>query len=134
MKVNTPEKAYRCNQTIGINRFFTEEEEGEIMKWIADNKENYIRVSTKSIIAYSREIKNSFKGNSIKVKLNWCYRFLKRRGFSIRIVSHIGQSFPKPNTELKANFIKDIINKRKALNIPYDKNSRLINMDETPQI
>ena len=42
------------------------------MKWIADNRENYINVSTKSIIAYAGEIKNSFKDKSIKVKLNWC--------------------------------------------------------------
>ena len=116
MKVNTPEKAYRCNRTRGINRFLTEEE-GEIMKWIADNRDNHISVSTKSIKAYAGEIKNSFKDKYIKVKLNWCYRFLKIRGFSFLRVSHFGQNIPNDNTELKANFIKDIINKRKALNI-----------------
>lgn len=66
MKVNSPERAYKCNRAIAINRIFTEE--AEIMKSIADNRDNYISALTKIIIAYSGEIKTVLKINLLKLK------------------------------------------------------------------
>ena len=62
----------------------------------------------------------------------WCYQFIKRNGFSIRRVSHIGQSIPEYMNTLKDSFVKEVILKRKKMNIPYDDDYTIINMDETP--
>ena len=62
----------------------------------------------------------------------WCYRFIKRNGFSIRRVSHFGQSIPEDKNTLKDSFVKEVILKRKKMNISYDDDYTIINMDETP--
>ena len=62
----------------------------------------------------------------------WCYRFIKRNGFSIHRVSHIEQSIPEDMNTLKDSFVKEVILKRKKMNIPYDDDYTIINMDETP--
>jgi hypothetical protein len=65
-------------------------------------------------------------------KLRWAYRFLKRNGFSIRRITHLGQIIPTDNNDIKTKFIADIIKARKDLDISFNDNSRIINMDETP--
>ena len=69
MKVNNPQNSYRCNRILGINRVFSEEE-ADIFNWIANQREKYISVSTRSIIAYAGEIKNDFKEKKLNDKLN----------------------------------------------------------------
>ena len=63
--------------------------------------------------------------------MNWCYRFLKRHGFSIRRVSHIGQNIPSNMQDMKQAFINEVIMKKK-LYIPPEEIYILVNMDETP--
>lgn len=62
----------------------------------------------------------------------WCYSFLKRQGFSIRRVSHIGQTIPENMNKLKASFSDNVIQMKKKINIPFDETYSLVNMDETP--
>lgn len=62
----------------------------------------------------------------------WCYRFIRRHGFSICRISHKGQTIPESFDKLQNSFIEEVIMKKKNLNIPYDDNCTIINMDETP--
>ena len=62
----------------------------------------------------------------------WCYRFIKRNGFSIRRVSHIGQTKSEDMNTLKDSFYKRSNIKKEKMNIPYDDDYTIINMDETP--
>ena len=88
-------------------------------------------ISTKSLVCFACTIKPEFKQKPINQQLNWDYRFLKRREFSIRRISHIGRKMPKEKNELKEKFISETIEKRKNLSILYDESFKLINMDET---
>ena len=123
---------YRCDRKLGIKRNFTEEEEYLIKNWIIDCRKKYAPVSTKSLVCYAGSLNEDFKAKNLKVKLRWAYRYLKRNGFSIRRISHQGQFIPREHSVIKKKFINDIINRRKEINIEYDDNSRIINMDETP--
>lgn len=66
----------------------------------------------------------------MNTKLQWTYRFLKRYGFSIRRITHKGQSLPENKDSIKKIFIEDIISKRKELGILPDEDYRILNMDE----
>ena len=66
------------------------------------------------------------------MKLRWAYSFLKRHVFTIRRISHQGQTIPKENKDVKAKFINKVIKILKNLNIQCDDNARIINMEETP--
>ena len=57
--------------------------------------------------------------------------FFKRYGFSIRRISHIGQMIPEDKNLKKMNFINEVTQKRKELEIDINEDYRLINMDET---
>ena len=78
-------------------------------------------------------LNEKFKEKQNKTKLRWAYRYLRRNGFSIRRISHLGQFVPRDNNNIKSKFIADIIKARKELNIPYNEDCRIINMDETPR-
>ena len=131
LKVENKENSFRCNRTIGLHTFFTESEEIEIIKWIAEMRSKGYAVSTKSLICFAGKINPKFKEKKLHQQLNWAYRFLKRKGFSIRRVSHIGQKVPKERNIIKSKFITEIINLRKDMSILYEDNFRILNMDET---
>ena len=66
------------------------------------------------------------------MKLRWAYRFLKRKGLSIRRISHHRQFIPREHSDIKTKFIKKVVEERKKLNIVYNEDYRINNMDETP--
>ena len=90
LDVKNKDKQYRCKRTKVLNTIFTEEEELIIKNWIVSCRKNYAPASTKSLICYAGNIKDKFKDKDLNLKLQWAYRFLKRYGFSIRRISHIG--------------------------------------------
>ena len=110
----------------------TESQENDICNFIKENREKKKATGTKSVICNAGKINPKFEEKSLKTKLMWCYQFIKRNGFSIRRVSHIGQSIPEYMNTLKDSFVKEVILKRKKMNIPYDDDYTIINMDETP--
>ena len=58
-------------------------------------------LSRKSVISYPSKIKEDFFNKTLKTKLQWIYRFLKRYDFSIRQVSHKGQSISDCKDNIK---------------------------------
>ncbi len=46
---------------------------------------------------FTGTLNETFKVKQNKTKLRWAYRFLKPNGFSIRSISHLGQSLPRDN-------------------------------------
>jgi len=125
LDVKNKNKQYRCKRTKGLNTIFTEEEL-IIKNWIVSCRKNYAPVSTKSLICYAGNIKEKFKDKDLNLKLQWAYRFLKRYGFSIRRISHIGQFIPREQNDIKTNFIEEIIKARKELDIGYLDNERVL--------
>ena len=130
--VKNNKNKYRCEKKSGIKRNFSDEEENLISEWISKNRAKKIPVSTKSLINYAGSLNQKFSDKPINIKLRWAYRFLKRNGFSIRRVSHIGQPIPKGKENIKNKFIQDLILKRNLTNIEADEDFKVINMDETP--
>ena len=63
--------------------------------------------------------------------MEWCYKFLKRAGFSIRKSIHDDQALKENIFELFDRFIFNVIKFRKDKQIIEDLN-RIGNVDETP--
>ena len=108
LKVKNKDIKYRCNKTTGFIKVFTDEEEDLIYQLIIAQREKLLPVSNKSLISYAGSIKKEFSEKVINTQLQWAYRFLHRFGFSIRRISHKGQSLPE-----QRDFIEDIIKKEK---------------------
>ena len=128
--VKYKDKNYRINRGGEIKRNMTEIQENDIYNFIKENREKKKAIGAKSVICYAGKINPKFEEKSLKTKLMWCYRFIKRNGFSICRISHIGQSIPEDMNTLKDSFVKEVIVKRKKMNIPYDDDYTIINMDE----
>ncbi len=120
---------YRKKRKFKVIRNFTEKEEECIISFIFDARDKNKPVSTRSVISYADTIKYKFSKKSVKTKLRWCYRFIKRHGFSIRRITHVGQSIPE---NIKNSFINEVIKLKKELNILYDESYTIVKMDETP--
>jgi len=104
--VKNKDKKYLTNRGREIKRTMTESYENDICNFIKENREKKKAIGAKSVIFYAGKINPKFKEKSLKIKLMWCYRFIKRNGFSIRRVSHIGQSIPEDKNTLKDSFYK----------------------------
>ena len=63
--------------------------------------------------------------------MEWCYKFLKRAGLSIRKSTHVGQALKENTFELFVRFIYNAIKFRIDMQIIEDLN-RIWNADETP--
>ena len=77
-------------------------------------------------------IKRIISNKNIESKVAWVYRFLKRNGYSIRRVTHKGQNIPENVELLKKEFLNQVAQKRKELNMNFNDTWLIINMDETP--
>ena len=75
----------------GENRPETELIEPELTHWILYLRDLGIAFTTHEIIFKAIELMPSLKSKSYKTLCKWCERFLKRKGFSYRIPTHIGQ-------------------------------------------
>ncbi len=64
------------------------------MEWMTERRHN-LPVSTKSLIGYVSTINTNFANKSVSAKMKWAYKFIKRNGFSIRRISHIGKKSQK---------------------------------------
>lgn len=64
----------------------------KICKWINNLRNNKISVSAKSVILKTYEIKETSRNKSLKTKIAWVYRFLKRNDYSIRRITYKGQN------------------------------------------
>ena len=130
--VNKKDNRFRKNRIGGIHKNFSDIQENEICNFIANARKNNLAVSTKSVICFASKINIEFSNKKTLTKLKWCYRFLKRNGFSIRRVSHQGQKIPNNMIQLKEEFINQVIANKKKMDILYDEADKIINMDETP--
>ena len=130
---NIPNKdiRYRACKSSGLIKDFSDEEEEKIFIWIKEKRDNKYPVSAKSILAFASSLNNSFSYKKLDAQMRWVYRFIKRYGLSIRRISHIGQIIPEDKNLKKMNFIYEVIQKRKELEIDINEDYRLINMDET---
>ena len=78
------------------------------------------------------ELVPEMKLRPISCLYQWCYRFLRRSGYSIRIPSHIGQPLPSNIKELIFQFLKETSRKKSYLESIGGDLDSIGNMDETP--
>ena len=83
LEIKNKETRFRCNRTTGLKTFFSEDEEIILKNWIISCRKKFAPVSSKSLVCYAGNLNSAFKEKSLKVKLRWSYRFLRRHGFSI---------------------------------------------------
>ena len=111
-------KKIQNKETIGrvwLLEILAEEEEDCIISFIIDAKDKKKPLSTSSVINYADTIKYEYTKKSIKTKLRWCYRFIKRYGFSIHRISQVGQAIPENMKDIKTSFIKEVIKLKRNL-------------------
>ena len=111
--VSNKDKKFRSNRNTSYNTYFSPEEESKIYNWIIECRNGLKPVSTKSVISFAGNIKNEFYNKTMNTKLQWTYRFLKRYGFSIRRITHKGQSLPENKDSIKKNLLKILFQKGK---------------------
>ena len=70
-------------------------------------------------------INNSYKDNML-----WFYKFLKRNGFCIRKITHLGRELKKDAHDQTLAFFNRLFNIRRKFNIS-DNINQIGNMDET---
>ena len=122
---------FRINKSSGIVKIFTDLEEDMILELLSERRRNNLTVSTKSLISYASSLKDNFSNNNLAAKLKQAYRFIKRKGLSIRRFSHLGQRILEDKNIIVNKFRENVINKRRELNIEEDEDYRVINLDET---
>ena len=124
------------NYRVSYNKIFIGNfnlfEEMQICEWINNLRNNKKTVSAKSVILKACEIKKEFANKTMKSKVAWVYRFLKRNGYSIRKVTHKGQNIPENSELLKKEFLSEVAEKRKNLDMNFEDTYLIINMYETP--
>lgn len=69
--------------------------EVEVKEWITSHRQNGISVSTKMIINEAKRIAVEKGIQDFTGSPSWCYRFMKRSGFSMRTKTRIAQKMPK---------------------------------------
>ena len=77
----------------GNKSSITFEKEEKLIAWINFNRKLGKSITTSIIIIKICELVPEIKLRSISCLYQWCYRFLRRSGYSIRIPSHIGQPY-----------------------------------------
>lgn len=130
LAVKNKNKKFRFNKTKGIITNLSKEEEEKIMSWIIEKRENKKAISTKSLLAYACSLNKNLALKNFNTQLKWVYLFIKRKGLSIRRISHIGQTLPESKETIFNIFRNEIIKKRKQMSILYDEDYRVVNMDD----
>ena len=108
------------------------EKKDELISWILQNQKLNLSITTSILIKYLLKIYPAFSNKKEHTLKKWCYTFLKNNDFVIRKASHIGQSLPFDYANQITMFLKEIIFKRKHLNIDDNNLDLIINVDETP--
>ncbi len=65
--------------------------EDKLLCWLNEQRRFEIAITTNEIITKLIELEPNKKENSYHSFQLWCYRFLKRNPYGIRIITHIGQ-------------------------------------------
>lgn len=103
--------------------------ENELHKWILNQRESGLSVSTVTIRRKARIIAREMNLENFKGGATWCYRFMKRKKLSVRARTTVGQELPE-NWEQKVedflNYVKEIIKEKNF------SPKEIINMDEVP--
>ena len=132
LKISARKNAFRVSYKKTFIGNFHIFEEMQICNWINNLRNNKKTVSAISVILKVSELKEAFANKSIKAKVSWVYRFLKRNGYSIRRVTYKGQFTPENAEILKKEFLLEVAEKRKSLDMNFKDTWLIVNMDETP--
>ena len=73
----------------------------------------------------------TLNNKSYSTLCKWCYKFLRRNNYILRIMTHIGQAPKKETFNQLMNFLKTNIHIRKKLQI-FENLNCIGNVDETP--
>ena len=104
--------------------------EKDLEIFIKKYREIDIAINTHELVCEAIKLMPELLDKSYHALMNWCYRFLKRIGYSIKKVTHQAQELKNNSKEMTSNFFNYIYNIRKDLLI-FDKYELIGNVDET---
>ena len=107
------------------------EYEEKLLKWIGEQRRLGIGISKNDIIYKAFEFDKTMRDKKYKTLLEWCYQLLKRYSYSIRKITHVGQSIKSSSKEDYKHFLEIVYAIRKE-NGDFKNNFNIFNMDETP--
>jgi hypothetical protein len=100
--------------------------EDQLKKWVIDERKSKRRVSTVAIRLNAQELAKQMDIEGFKGGVNWCFKFMRRKGLSVREATSVGQPLPADWKEKAAEF-RGKFNEFKA-NVTLN---HIGNMDET---
>lgn len=103
--------------------------EDDLSTWIITLREAGRSISTVAIRMKARELAERQGINNFYASPTWCYKFMRRKKFSIRTRTTVGQKLPDDWEEKMDNFKTFVKNMIERENYPMDK---IGNMDEVP--
>ena len=71
--------------------------EEELIKFIIEYRYQQISINSQEMIIKAKSLTNALDGKSYSSLMEWCYKLIKRAGFSIRKPTHVDQAL-KENT------------------------------------
>ena len=83
--------------------------EEELIKFIIEFRHQQIVLNSHEIIIKAKSLTNTLDGKSYSSLMEWCYKFLKRAGFSFRKSIHDDQALKENIFELFDRFIFNVI-------------------------
>ena len=69
--------------------------EYKLLNWLDEQRRLEIEITTNEIISKLLELESNKKGNFYHSLELWCYQFLKRNAYGIRIIIHIGKKIKR---------------------------------------
>lgn len=103
--------------------------EANLEKWIKDQREKNLPVSTVRIRMQAKMIAEQMGITNFKGGPHWCYRFMRRKKLSVRVRTTVGQALPADWQEKKQSFLQYV--HKIIVEEKFSKES-IINMDEVP--
>lgn len=116
MKEQLNYKKYRITGG-GAKSQLSKENEIDIVNWIIQTRKLELPVTSTLVMKYILKITPELQDKTNKALICLTYRLLQKYNFVLRRASHIGQRLPLDYENKITVFLKDIINKRKELNI-----------------
>jgi len=130
MKLNFDEQRSKGGRKFGAGRPLTypPEFDEQIAKWILEQRELQVPVSTDNIKHYARNLISPLHPQ-FKASQSWLYPFFKRHNFSLRPRTSLSQKLPSDLEEKMSAFHNFVRRQRDSYEF---EDNLIINMDETP--
>ena len=114
---NLDKKNSRCNLPGAGRKPLTEVIEDKIVQFIKKNTEIGIAVNSREVVREAIRLLPTMANNTYNANMLWFYKFLKRNGFCIRNITHLGRELKKDTQKQTNDFFNLLFNIRREFKI-----------------